>query len=329
MQNLLDVKENSLKESFELVTNKEIEIQRYIRQLREAEEAVKDYRNKQQDADYDVKQYEQKMHEMAQELDQLKTDFETILNFKNELETLIEEQTLNIDQKNKRMAMVEETLRFREQELEKKENLLRRMSAGADETKKKLVQSEMKLRQLTQTTLKDMRAKFKDKLNEIEVLKEMVKSANKQAKAKDIDIQRLTNRIKRLEKMTELGKGIIQDAVSMDGGAIEEANEINEDENTFQTPLKGGNLPPSGVPQPSLGVLGVGPRNDQLGLNPLNYSNVDDEVQMEILQAQQQRPYQIKASNIKAKVINQGVANFRNSKQKEIEEALELDRMLE
>ena len=54
-----------------------------------------------------------------------------------------------------------------------------------------------------------MRLKFKDKLNEIEVLKEMVKSANKQAKAKDIDIQRLSNRIKRLEKMTELGKGII------------------------------------------------------------------------------------------------------------------------
>jgi hypothetical protein len=34
--------------------------------------------------------------------------------------------------------------------------------------------------------------------------------------------------------MTELGKGIIQDAVSMDGGGvIEEANEINESENGF------------------------------------------------------------------------------------------------
>lgn len=54
-----------------------------------------------------------------------------------------------------------------------------------------------------------MKVKLKDKLNEIEVLKEMVKSANKQAKAKDIDIQRLTNRIHRLEKMTELGRGII------------------------------------------------------------------------------------------------------------------------
>ena len=37
----------------------------------------------------------------------------------------------------------------------------------------------MKLRQITQTTMKDLKVKLKDKLNEIEVLKEMVKSANK------------------------------------------------------------------------------------------------------------------------------------------------------
>lgn len=110
--------------------------------------------------------------------------------------------------------MLEETLRFKESELEKKENLLRRITQGADDTKKKLVQSEIKLRQITSTTLKDLKSKFKDKLNEIDVLKEMVKSANKQAKAKDIDIQRLSNRIKRLEKMLDLqGRGIVSDAV--------------------------------------------------------------------------------------------------------------------
>lgn len=40
-----------------------------------------------------------------------------------------------------------------------------------------------------------MKLRFKEKLAEIEVLKEMVKSANKQAKAKDIDINRLNKRI--------------------------------------------------------------------------------------------------------------------------------------
>ena len=39
--------------------------------------------------------------------------------------------------------------------------------------------------------MKDLKQKIKEKNAEIEVLKEMVKSANMQAKAKDIDIQRL------------------------------------------------------------------------------------------------------------------------------------------
>ena len=49
----------------------------------------------------------------------------------------------------------------------------------ADETKKRLMQAEVKLRQVTQTTLKDLKLKLKEKGNEVEVLKEMVKSANK------------------------------------------------------------------------------------------------------------------------------------------------------
>jgi hypothetical protein len=40
-----------------------------------------------------------------------------------------------------------------------------------------------------------MKNKMKEQQNEVEVLKEMVKSATKQAKAKDIDIQRLTKKI--------------------------------------------------------------------------------------------------------------------------------------
>lgn len=68
------------------------------------------------------------MQENQEELDQIKADFETVLNFKNELEVLIEEQTQHIEAKNKRMAMIEDTLRFKESELEKKESILRRMT---------------------------------------------------------------------------------------------------------------------------------------------------------------------------------------------------------
>jgi hypothetical protein len=62
------------------------------------------------------------------------------------LEVLIEEQTLHIENKNKKLHMLEETLRFKEGELEKKDSLLRRITTGADDMKKKLSQAEMKLR---------------------------------------------------------------------------------------------------------------------------------------------------------------------------------------
>lgn len=63
-------------------------------------------------------------------------------------------------------------------EIEKAENAVRRATQASDEMKKKLMQAEVKIRQLTQATLKDLKAKLKDKNAEIEVLKEMVKSAN-------------------------------------------------------------------------------------------------------------------------------------------------------
>jgi len=58
---------------------------------------------------------------------------------------LIEEQTQHIEMKNKKLHMLEETLSFKESDLDKKDSLLRRMSGGADDMKKKLTQAEMKL----------------------------------------------------------------------------------------------------------------------------------------------------------------------------------------
>lgn len=108
----------------------------------------------------------------------------------------------------------------------------------------------MKLRQVTQTTLRDLKLKLKDKLQEVEVLKEMVRSANKQAKAKDIDIQRLLKRVQRLEKLTELGRGL--------GAAEHQATNVDETDASFASPPV---------------------RSDALGLNPMNYNqSVEDEV---------------------------------------------------
>jgi len=54
---------------------------------------------------------------------------------------------------------------------------------------------EMQLKQIKSTTLKDLKSQNKERVAEIEVLKEMVKSANLEVRARDIDIQKLRNRI--------------------------------------------------------------------------------------------------------------------------------------
>jgi len=86
---------------------------------------------------------------------------------------------------------LEEQRAAKDGEIENLEAQVRRQTGLADENRKKLLQAEVKLRQLTQATLKDMKAKIKDKDAEIEVLKEMVKSANLQAKTKEGDVSRL------------------------------------------------------------------------------------------------------------------------------------------
>ena len=51
-----------------------------------------------------------------------------------------------------------------------------------------MIQAEVKLKQVHNTTVKDLKAQVKEKQAEVEVLKEMVKSSNLNVKAKEIDI---------------------------------------------------------------------------------------------------------------------------------------------
>ena len=68
----------------------------------------------------------------------------------------------------------------------------------AEDQRKRVIQAEMKLKTLTATTVKDLKNQLKERNAEVEVLKEMVKSANSQTKTKEIDIQRLTKKLSRL-----------------------------------------------------------------------------------------------------------------------------------
>lgn len=133
---------------------------------------------------------------------------QTIVSYKNELEEIVDQQTATLSQTSKRANAVEETLKYKDAEIERQEAALRRANESGAETKKKLMQAEVKIRQLTQATVKDLKLRLKQKTDEIQVLKEMVKANSASMKAKDIDISRLNKRINRLEKLVEINKNL-------------------------------------------------------------------------------------------------------------------------
>jgi hypothetical protein len=68
---------------------------------------------------------------------------------------------MHLENKNKRMLMLEDNIRAKDVELTNTEAALRRETQSLAEIKKKLTQAEVKLRQITNTTLKDQKAKIK------------------------------------------------------------------------------------------------------------------------------------------------------------------------
>jgi transposase len=110
--------------------------------------------------------------------------------------------------------------------MEKKEQLLGKLSKIAEGNKNKVRSTEQKLKQISDTQVRDANKKLKDKLGEVEVLKDMLKSANRQIKSKDIDIKRLLTRIEKIEKIAD-----IQHRTNIRDGVTDHDNSISKRSN--------------------------------------------------------------------------------------------------
>lgn len=93
-----------------------------------------------------------------------------------------------LEQKNKRLHMVDEQIRAKDAAVDQAESSVKRLQQMNDEARKKVMAGEVKIKQLTQATIKDLKTQLRERAAEVDVLKEMVKSTNMQVKAKDIDI---------------------------------------------------------------------------------------------------------------------------------------------
>ena len=121
-----------------------------------------------------------------------------LLAYKNDLEVVIEEQTKMIESKNQRMYRGEEETRGKDATIANLEGALHRLQLMNEDSRKKMLTAEIKIKNLTHATIKDFKTQLKERTAEVEVLKEMVKSSNNHAKAKDIDIIRLSKKLERL-----------------------------------------------------------------------------------------------------------------------------------
>ena len=83
LQQALRAKDASLQDAWQMASEREVEISKITAQLREAEDVAREYEGRGVNA--------QRMQEALDETEQVKGDFLQILNFKNELEVLIEE----------------------------------------------------------------------------------------------------------------------------------------------------------------------------------------------------------------------------------------------
>ena len=79
------------------------------------------------------------------------------------MEQFCDQMKGKLERKKAKEKYLKETLDFREQELEKKEVVLRKMSQSAEEAQKKLKTTTLKLRQVEQTKLKDLQRALADK----------------------------------------------------------------------------------------------------------------------------------------------------------------------
>ena len=62
--------------------------------------------------------YEERFTQNEEEIRQIKEDMQQVLSYKNDLELLIEEQSQNIGVNSKRIVAMEDSLRFKDSEID-------------------------------------------------------------------------------------------------------------------------------------------------------------------------------------------------------------------
>ena len=131
----------------------------------------------------------------------MQDDMQRLIEFKNELELMIEEQQKEIEERSNKAEEILEALRMKEQEELHRNGYVDEIERQLKDASLKVKNQDQKMRRLKQGKMTEMQKVIKEKQDEIFVLKDMIVSGKSELKTKDITIKKLKNRIANLERI--------------------------------------------------------------------------------------------------------------------------------
>eukprot|EP00347_Sterkiella_histriomuscorum_P021852 403332543 len=142
----------------------------------------------------------QKCDIQSQRIKEMKSQIKQLTSEKDDIDKEHQKKKQKLNLLQQQVTVFEEERHKKDAEIENKSKVLERMISANEDLKKENQKLGLKLRQIQTTQIKDMQKKLRDKDSELEVLKEMIRSAQLQNKGKDNEIQRMQKKINRMIK---------------------------------------------------------------------------------------------------------------------------------
>lgn len=141
--------------------------------------------------------------EKEEQISQMHEDMQRLLEFKNELEALIEEQNKDIEEKSNKIVQLTDELKNYKAEFEKGDTYVKSLEKQVKDLKVKNNSATSKVNRLKQGKTAELK-KIRDLKGEVDVLKEMVKSSKNEVRSKEITLKKFKKRLTSLEKISQI-----------------------------------------------------------------------------------------------------------------------------
>lgn len=193
-----------VKEKMDMIDALESENRQLEVKLQKAEDTAREASMELQQLQEQNDEQNDKFGDQDDQIAQMHEDMQRLLEFKNELEALIEEQNKDIEEKTAKITKLVAELKTYKSEAEKKDAYIKNLEKQAKELKTKQATASTKLNKLKQGKVTELQKKIRDLTSEVEVLKEMVKSSKNEMRAKEISLGKYKKRLTSLERIAKI-----------------------------------------------------------------------------------------------------------------------------